>query len=293
MLYVEHLDKTVSNKYFQLKDISFHLPKGYICGLIGENGAGKTTLLRSLMGLYNFHGSVTIDGYDLAQDEAFAKGKLGILCENGFFQEGMTSYQIGIYYGELYDVFDMDLYNSYLDTFHINREQKYKHLSKGMKMKVQLAFALSHDAKLFLFDEPTAGWDRDTREIFLKICTDIVSDGERSILISSHITDDLDRIADYIGFMQEGKLLFCTTKEELCDRFRIVSGEDYKLNLIAKEAVVYKEKGTYNSSAMIVNSKRYEIDDSIEVHVPNIREFMHYYVKGGKQGAEAFAEKYL
>lgn len=293
MLQVQKLNKELSNNSFRISDISFHLPKGYICGLIGENGAGKTTLMRLLMGLLSFSGSITIDGYDIVNDEALAKGKLGFIFENGFFEKNMNLEQIGVFYGGLYSAFEMGSYLSYLERFKLDKKERYKNLSRGMGLKVQLAFALPHDAKLFLFDEPTAGLDKHFREEFLNICADIVSDGERSIIISSHITEDLDRIADYIAYMQNGKMLFFNTKEDLCDKFLIVRGEDYKCNLISREAVIYKEKGEYSSSAMVVNSKRYAIDQTLEIKCPDIREFMHYLVKGGRENAEAVAKKYL
>ena len=285
MLRVEHLE-TVG-------DISFYLPKGYICGLIGENGAGKTTLMRMLMGLYNSSGDIIIDGRKIRNEEDVVKDSLGLIIQDDFFDGKMSLEQIGSFYGELYTAFDMRLYLEYLERFMLDKTQKYKNLSKGMKIKAQFAFALSHDAKLFLFDEPTAGLDKDFREEFLEICADIVSDGERSIIISTNITEDIDRIADYILYMQDKKMLFYMQKEDLCNKFWIVTGEDYKCNLISKEAIVYKEKGTYSSSAMVVNSKRFLIDEVLEKKRPDIREFMYYLVKGGKRNAETIAQRYL
>ena len=285
MLRVEHLE-TVG-------DISFYLPKGYICGLIGENGAGKTTLMRILMGLYNSSGDIIIDGRKIRNEEDVVKDSLGLIIQDDFFDGKMSLEQIGSFYGELYTAFDMRLYLEYLERFMLDKTQKYKNLSKGMKIKAQFAFALSHDAKLFLFDEPTAGLDKDFREEFLEICADIVSDGERSIIISTNITEDIDRIADYILYMQDKKMLFYMQKEDLCNKFWIVTGEDYKCNLISKEAIVYKEKGTYSSSAMVVNSKRFLIDEVLEKKRPDIREFMYYLVKGGKRNAETIAQRYL
>ena len=285
MLRVEHLEK--------FGDISFYLPKGYICGLIGENGAGKTTLMRGLMGLYNSHGTIIINGLDFKDKEDVIKDSLGIIIQDDFFEGVMSLEQIGIFYGELYKNFEMSTYLDYLDRFMLDKKQKYMKLSKGMKIKTQFAFSLSHNAKLFLFDEPTAGLDKKFREEFLEICAQIVSDGEKSIIISSNITEDLDRIADYIAYMQEGKMLFFMQKEKLCDNFFLVSGENYKCNLISKEAVVYKEKGAYSTSAMVIDRKRFSIDESLEKRRPNIREFMHYFVKGGKDNAEIVAQKYL
>lgn len=296
MLRVEHLHKKLSdgNGTFQLQDISLHLPKGLICGLIGENGAGKTSLIKSLIGLHCLEqGNIYINGFSLAEKEAEVKDMLGLVLSNCYFEQNMTLEQIGIFYGELYSKFDMNQYLKHLIVFNMDRKQKLKRLSTGMKIKVQLAFALSHDAKFFVFDEPTAGLDREFREEFLNICTNLVSDGEKSILISSHITEDLDRIVDYIGYMQKGSLLFFDTKENLCDNFWIVKGEHYKCKLISKKAVVYMEQGKYSTSAMVFASRRAHIDNGLEKYRPNIREFMYYLVKGGEENAKAVAEKYM
>lgn len=296
MLRVEHLDKKLSDgkSTFRLQDISLYLPKGLICGLIGENGAGKTSFIKSLIGLHRLEqGNIYINGFNLAEKEAEIKDMLGLVLGECYFEQNMTLEQIGIFYGELYSKFDMNQYLKYLLAFNMNRKQKLKKLSTGMKIKVQLAFALSHNAKFFVFDEPTAGLDREFREEFLDICTNLVSDGERSILISSHITEDLDRIADYIGYIQKGSLLFFDTKENLCDNFWIVKGEHYKCKLIPKKEVVYMEEGKYSTSAMVFAGRRAHIDNGLEKYRPNIREFMYYLVKGGEENAKAVAEKYM
>lgn len=297
MLKVTNLTKTISKSSFKLQDISFHLPKGYICGLIGENGAGKTTLMNVITGLYKMDrvcgGEICINGHSMKEEESLAKESLGIILGDSFYDKNMNLEQIGIFYGELYREFNMEQYLSFLEQFSLDKKQKFKGLSKGMGIKVQLAFALSHNAKLFIFDEPCAGLDKKFREEFLRICVNLVSDGEKSVLISSHITEDLDRIADYIAYIQDGKMLIFDTKENLCDKFLIVKGEAYKCKLIHKAAIVYMEEGEYGASAMVINSRRYAIDDTLKTRIPDIREFMHYFVKGGKANAEAVAQKYF
>lgn len=142
-------------------------------------------------------------------------------------------------------------------------------------------------------DEPTAGLDKHFREDFLRLCTELVSDGEKSIIISSHITEDLDRIADYIAYMQAGRLLFFKPKDAACEHFRIVTGPVYKCKLIPREAVVYMEEGTYSSTAMVIRDKCILVDRELQEHTPDIRELIHYLVKGGKENAENIVEKYF
>lgn len=296
MLNVEHLHKTFSNKNntFRLDDISFTLPKGYICGLVGENGAGKSSLIKCLAGLYYpDSGSIYAGGMPFDENEAKIKDMTGLVLDTDFYNQHLSLTKIGMLYGGLYSNFNMDKYLGYLARFNLDSKKKFRHLSKGMKTKAQLAFALSHNARLFLFDEPEAGLDQDSREELLKICTSLVSDGERSVLISSHITEDIDRIADYIGYIQNGRLLFFLPKENLCDQFSIVKGESYKLKLIPKEKIVYMEEGKYSTSAMVAGGKKYLSDKTLEVYKPGIGEFMYYFVKGGNENAKNIAERFI
>lgn len=296
MLRVEHLDKTLSNKNntFKLHDISFTLPKGYICGLAGENGSGKSSLIKCLAGLYYpDNGNIFIQDTPFYENEIKTKDMLGLVLDTSFYNQNFTLIQIGKFYGSLYSRFNFNQYLGYLSLFHIDSKKKFKHLSKGMKTKVQISFALSHNAKLFLFDEPAAGLDKDSREELVKICTELISDGEKSILLSSHITEDLDRIADYIGYMQNGKMLFFMPKDTLCSKFRIIKGEHYKCQNLPKEKIVYMEKGKYITSVMLAGGNKYSSDKTLEVYKPRIAEFMYYYVKGGNENAQNIAKNFI
>lgn len=292
MLKVEHINKKFKN--FSLNDVSFYLPKGYICGLVGENGAGKSTLVKLLVGLYQADsGSVTVDKMEFLEYEAEIKDRMGVILDECLFDKHLTLYQNAFYYGPLYSSFDGEIFLQYLERFHLNPKQKLGKLSKGMLIKYQLAFALSHNAELFIFDEPTAGLDSEFREEFLEICTDLISDGERSILISSHLTNDLDRIADYLLYMQDGELLFFKKKDEVCDRFVIVKAENYKLRLIPRELIVYMEEGEYGGNAMVVNGKMLGFDSDYQIQRPNIQEIMYYLMKGGHKNAKNIIQAYL
>lgn len=296
MLRVENINKTLSNKNntFRIHNISFSLPKGYICGLAGENGAGKSSLLKCLAGLYvPDSGNIYIDNMDFSGNEAKIKDIIGTVLEPCCYNPNFSLKQIGIYYGELYNSFDPVQYARYLDIFNLDSNKKFRHLSKGMKTKTQIAFALSHNAKLFLFDEPAAGLDKQSRNELVKICTELMADGGKSILISSHITEDLDRIADYIAYMQNGSLLFFLPKETLCSKFRIIKGENYKCRQLPKEKIVYMEEGKYSTSVMVTGGVKYSSSKMFEVYEPDIGEFMYYFVKGGRTNAKNIAENFI
>lgn len=292
MLKAENIHKNFHG--FCLKDINLHIPKGYICGLIGENGAGKSTLIKTIIGLYKQNqGTVTVDGMEFEENEAAIKDMMGIVLDENIYQEGLTPEKIGKLFGPLYTHYDENVYMGWLEKFKVPADKKLKKLSKGMKIKFQLAFALSHEAKLFLFDEPTAGLDADFRKEFLDICTELIADGDKSILFSTHITEDLDRVADYIAFIQNGKMLFTMSKEELCSRFLYVQAENYKLRLLPAKAVVYKEEGPYGGSALVVNSKQVPLDKDYKTRNPLVEEIMYHFVKGGAKHAEDIVELYV
>ncbi len=292
MLKVENIRKSFHS--FSLKGIDLHIPKGYICGLIGENGAGKSTLIKTIIGLYKPNeGTVNVDGMEFMENEVMIKDMLGIVLDENIYDDRLTPVKVGKLFGPLYTHFNMKMYIDWLNKFNVPVDKKLKKMSKGMKIKFQLAFALSHEAKLFLFDEPTAGLDSDFRKEFLDICMDLIADGEKSILFSTHITEDLDRVADYIAFIQNGEMLFTMTKEDLCSRFVYVQAENYKLRLLPSKAVVHKDEGTYGGSALVVNSKQVPLDNDYEKRSPSVEEIMYYFVKGGATHAKDIVESYI
>lgn len=292
MLEVRNLNKKVNG--FSLRDINMTLPDGYICGLIGENGAGKSTLIKVLTGLYKSEqGEITVDGLSMAENEALVKNRIGVILDKCIFESYLTLEKVGRMYGSYYSGFDKRVYEEYLQKFKLSKKSKVKSLSTGMKIKAQLAFSLSYGAKLFIFDEPTAGLDKNFRDEFLNICMELIENGDKSVIISTHITSDLDRIADYIAYMQDGELLFCEEKDRLCDRFRIAKAENYKLKLLPKENVVYMEMGEFGGSAMVKSGTKRLEDGEYKIERLNIKEFMYYVVKGGRENAKKISELFL
>lgn len=282
MLNLEHVNKKFHG--FSLNDISLHLPKGYIMGLIGPNGSGKTSLIHCIMGLYKLNsGMILVDRLDVAKEENKIKNRIGFVLNEDLFTGEMTLEENMKFYGAYYAEFKEDCCKMYCKRFCIDQSRKLKALSKGEKLKFQFAFALSHNPSLLILDEPTESFDPEFRDEFIKIITEFVKDGERSVLLATHLTDELDKIADYITFINHGELVLSMDKESLYDSYRLISGEDYKVNLISKNYLVWKEKGLYGSKALVHHSKYSNYDKELTVMRPSIEDIMYFIIKGEKK----------
>ncbi|WP_422485531.1 ABC transporter ATP-binding protein [Gudongella sp. DL1XJH-153] len=225
MLEVRNLSKKFKEG-FQLEDVSFTLEPGYIMGFIGPNGAGKTTTINLIMNLMKRDdGSVKIFGKDNIQHEKEIKDRIGFVYDEAHFYDDLTLEQMKRIIAPFYTRWDEKLYRSYIRNFELDEKMRIKKLSKGMKMKYSLALALSHDADLIIMDEPTSGLDPIFRKEILDILYDIIQDENKSIFFSTHITTDLEQIADYITFINKGKLVFSKAKDEIMDEFKIVKGD--------------------------------------------------------------------
>ena len=220
ILQVENLTKQYEG--FQLDHVSFDLPKGTIMGLIGENGAGKSTTINAILDLIKKDdGTVTFWGQELSSSKQL-KEDIGVVFDGVNFYETLTPAKVGKISGSAYKQWDEYLYRDYLKRFGLPLDKEIKTLSKGMKMKLCIAVALSHKPKLLILDEATSGLDPVMRDDILDVFLDFVQDENHSILMSSHITTDLEKVADYITFIHQGKVLFCKTKDELRYKYGII-----------------------------------------------------------------------
>ena len=190
---------------FSLKNITFNLPAGYICGLIGENGSGKTTLINILSGLYSYDGEVRISGRDYCNNEYDIKQDIGVVVHGDIFEAQESLISNGNYFGRFYKKYSKNLLENYLERFNLNDKKKYKDLSKGEKLKFALAFALAHKPRLLLLDEPGANFDIEFRKEFNSLLREFISDGTRSVVLSTHIISDVEKFADYILFLKNGE----------------------------------------------------------------------------------------
>ena len=281
LLEVRDVCKRLGN--FKLKNISLELPEGYILGLIGPNGAGKTSLIHLILGLYEAEsGELLIDGQNYKDHEIDIREKLGSVLLEDLFQNGLSLKDNGNLFGEYYKNYSEETLLRYLNRFHLDPSQKYKKLSKGEKLKFQFAFALSHDAKLLILDEPTGNFDPTFRGEFFEVLKEFIADGQRSIILSTHLTEDLDRIADYICYLEKGETIFSGDIETLRDKYRLVCGEEYKIKLLRKEDIIYLEKGELTNRALVINRPS-RLYDALKVTVPTIEELMYFMTKRGKK----------
>ena len=223
---VKNLTKQYKN--FLLDNISFNVPKGYVCGFIGQNGAGKTTTLKLILGMaIKDTGETKIFGK--CCDDVSIKEDLGVLFDQPFFQEDWTPLRIERALRPFYTRWDSAAFHMYLQKFALDPRQKFKTLSRGMKMKLGLAVALCHDAKLLLLDEPTSGLDPVMRDQLLDVLRDYMTVEGRSVFFSSHITSDLEKIADYIVYIHNGRIIYSGLKHELTEKYCIIRGGNGEL----------------------------------------------------------------
>lgn len=212
---------------FKLDDVSFKLPKGYIMGLVGKNGAGKSTTIKSIMNMLDFKGEILINGYDNILYENQVKQEIGVVVDLPFFPTIFTLEQVEKYVGAFYENWDREAYYKLLHKFGISPKKKVSELSRGMGVKLQLAVALSHKAKLLILDEPTSGLDPVARDELMDILMEYIQDGEKSVLFSTHISADLEKIADYVTVLSGGKLFYTGEKDILMRKYIIIKG-NYK-----------------------------------------------------------------
>ena len=238
----------LTKKYpkFTLKNVSFSLEQGRIMGLIGKNGAGKSTTLKSMLNMVcPDKGTIKMLGHDFRQDEESCKQNIGVVLGSiQFYQDKKLQTITGVT-KRFYQNWDDTAYQKYMSMFELDEQKQVKQLSEGMKVKYLIALALSHDAKLLIFDEPTSGLDPVAREDLLELFQQLVKDGKRSILFSTHITSDLDKCADDITYIKNGEIIASSDKASFIQTFQSLKapGED-SLNL--EEIMVRNERGTYN-----------------------------------------------
>ena len=278
--------KNLSKKYngFELKNININLHKGMIMGFIGENGAGKTTTIKSILNIINRdNGKIKIFGLDNLKHEKEIKENIGVVLDDSFISDYLSSNEINKIMKTIYSNWDEKLYFKYIEDFKLPKDKVLKTYSSGMKMKLKIAVALSHHPKLLILDEPTSGLDPIARNEILDIFQEFIQDEEHGIFVSSHITSDLEHIADYITFINNGEIIFTKTRDELLENYRIVKCSKEQFNNIDKNDIIKYKKNKYEYDILIKNQndfiKKYDIE---VIDKPTIEDIMLIYIKGEK-----------
>lgn len=240
---------------FTLGEIDLTLPGGTIMGLIGENGAGKTTLMKCILNLVRRDsGSITLLGYDNIREEQLAKAEIGVVLDECFFHDTLRPKDVGAILAPAFrDSWDSRLYEDYLDKFQLPQGKLIKEFSRGMKMKLSLAAALAHRPKLLLLDEATAGLDPVVRDEILDEFLAFICDEEHSILISSHITSDLEKVADYITYLHQGRIVLSDAKDTILEHYGRVGCTAAQLESIDPADLVRVRRGSFGCEALVAD----------------------------------------
>ena len=274
----------LTKKYdnFTLDNISFSVPSGSIVGLIGENGAGKSTTVNSILGLIKKDGGkITILGQDIDDLDYTVKEKVGVVFDGSNFSEELTPIKLSKVLRDIYSSWDQSYFNDLLSQLDIPAAKKIKTFSKGMKMKLSIAAAFAHHPHLLILDEATSGLDPVVRDDILDMFLEFVQDEEHSILVSSHITSDLEKVADYIVFIHEGKMIFCMPKDELLERYGIIKCGAAQFDAVDKNDIVAYRKQDYEWQILVADREKAAKKYPKAMVIPAaIDEIMLLYVKG-------------
>lgn len=270
---IKHLTKKY--KTFTLDDISLSVPKGYIMGFIGENGAGKTTTIKSMLNIAKRDkGEITILDQDIDQHEIEIKSKIGYVSGDVFYPK-KTIKEITKYVKRFYNEWDDKAYDSYLDQFKLDPNKKIDELSKGMQLKYLITLALSHHAELLILDEPTSGLDPVARDNLLELFQTIIEKEETTIFFSTHITSDLEKCADYITFIKEGKIVESSSKDDLIDSYRYVSGTEKDLESMKDRLISFKTHAFgFNG---LIKTEDVKKTDVAKIGQPTLDDIMIFY----------------
>ena len=277
---LNHICKSFGS--FAIQDLNLTVPSGTICGLVGENGAGKSTTIRLLMGaLRPDSGRAAVLGMDASAPEfTRMKENIGVVLDEAHFPETLNALQVGKIMADTYRQWEQAVYEDYLKRFDLPEKKPFKDFSRGMKMKLSIAVALSHQPKLLILDEATSGLDPIVRDEVLEIFNEFTREEDHSILISSHILSDLEKLCDYIAFLHRGQLLFCDEKDQLLETYGVFAGTAEQLESLREEAVLGREASGYGGVRALV--RREEVPAGLGLERATVEDIILFMVKGAK-----------
>ncbi|MDR0270659.1 ABC transporter ATP-binding protein [Paenibacillus sp.] len=282
---IEIRNLTKSYPEFTVDQVTLDVKQGYITGLIGPNGVGKSTLIKMMLGMIRpDSGSVKILGCDMPAQEVEIKQRIGIVSDDCFYYEHLTIRDTKKIIAPFYKKWNEQKFNNYLEQFELSPKKKLEQLSKGMKVKFALAVALSHDAELLIMDEPTSGLDPVFRREMLDLLTEMMQNERNSIIFSTHITTDLDRIADYIAFINRGKLVFNEVKDTVFERYAIVKGGSELLDSDIRNKFIGIRETTVGFEGLVDNRQEAEhlFGNYALLDKPTLEDIMYFTAKGGR-----------
>lgn len=284
ILEVNNLSKKF--KDFHLDNVSFSVPYGYIMGFIGPNGAGKTTTIKLIMNLLNKDGGeIRVFGRDHQDFEKEIKQKIGFVYEECYYYEDLSVKEMKQVIAPFYRDWDEPVFQQYLVRFGLPAGKKIKELSRGMKMKFSLAVALSHHADLIILDEPTSGLDPVFRDEFLEILRELIQDETKGVLFSTHITSDLDKIADYVCFIEKGNIVFCDVKDEILNKYTIVKGGRDLLTEENRGLFISLRENEFGFQALCSDPSRIksQLGDRVICEKAGLDDIMLYTIRGNRK----------
>ncbi|AOR24634.1 ABC transporter ATP-binding protein [Clostridium taeniosporum] len=281
-LEIKNLNKKF--KDFSLKDINLILPKGYILGYVGQNGAGKTTTIKLIMQqLRADSGEISVFGKKYKGNEIIFKDMIGFIGDECYFPSCFKMKDVINTLKDFYSSFNIDKFNHYIDSWELPKDKKIKDFSKGMKIKLTFASIFARKTRLLILDEPTSGLDPVIRSEILDLLQEYIEDGEKSVLFSTHIISDLEKIADYIFFINKGKMMFNDTKDSILEKYLIVKGGKEDLTSNIKEKLVgYKESNVGFKGLIYAEDRKY-LNDELLIEKPSIEEIIIFYINKGKE----------
>jgi len=264
-------------------NVSFSLERGYLMGFIGPNGAGKSTTIKLIMNLLKKDsGAIKVFGLDNVKNEIEIKQRIGFVYDQNYYYDELTVEEMKGIISRFYADWDDELYRDYLKIFDLDPRKKIKELSKGMQMKFSLIMALSHHAELIIMDEPTSGLDPIVRRELLQILSEILQDENKGILLSTHITSDLDKIADYITFINQGRIVESTTRDFLLENYGVVRGKKELLRQTDKGLLIGVKENEFGFEALVKDKARAReiFGDKIIIDKPTLEDIMYYQIDG-------------
>lgn len=282
ILEIKNLSKKYQNSNFELKDVSFSVPYGTIVGFVGENGAGKTTTINAILNtIHKDNGTIKIFDQELTQQSSELLDDIGVVFDAVNFSGFLTPLKLSKVMNGVYKKWDNQKFNEYLKLFSLPTDKKIREFSKGMSMKLAIAVANSHSPKLLILDEATSGLDPVSRDEILDIFLDFVCDETHSIFLSSHITSDLERIADYLIFIHNGKIILTAKKDDLIYNYGIMRATTEQFSMLEKEDILAYRKKEFQTDVLVsdkhIAKRKYKdcVIDNI-----SIDEIMVLFVKG-------------